>query len=97
MALEWVSMKSVQLPVLINNATTGHKLQGSGVEELFVHHWSYVTNWAYVMLSRVKSRKGLYCRSKLSSDLQRYAVPEALRDMIHSFEQKRLMTWNENE
>jgi hypothetical protein len=35
MALEWVSMKSVQLPVLINNATTGHKLQGSGVEELF--------------------------------------------------------------
>jgi hypothetical protein len=32
---EWVSMKSIQLPVLINNATTGHKLQGSGVEELF--------------------------------------------------------------
>lgn len=45
-----VKMKATQIPILVNNATTGHKLQGSGVEELFVHNWSYVTNWVYGML-----------------------------------------------
>jgi hypothetical protein len=29
---EVLQMKATQLPVLINNATTGHKLQGSGVD-----------------------------------------------------------------
>ena len=37
-------MKATQLPIIVNNATTGHKLQGSGVDTLFVHNWSYVTN-----------------------------------------------------
>jgi hypothetical protein len=65
-----------QLQVLVNNATTGHKLQRSGIDSLFVHNWSYVTNWPYVMLSRVKTRAGLFCRKKLSRDLSKYAVPE---------------------
>ena len=54
---EDIQMKAVQLPVIINNATTGHKLQGNGVDNIFVHTWSYTTNWAYVMLSRVKVKK----------------------------------------
>jgi hypothetical protein len=29
-------MKATQLPRLVNNATTGHKLQGSSVDSLFV-------------------------------------------------------------
>jgi hypothetical protein len=48
---ESIKMKATQLPVLVNNATTGHKLQGSGIDKLFLHNWSYVTNWPYVMLS----------------------------------------------
>jgi hypothetical protein len=50
---EVLQMRATQLPLFINNATTGHKLQGTGVDSLFVHSWSYVTNWVYVMLSRV--------------------------------------------
>jgi hypothetical protein len=34
---ESIKMKATQLPVLVNNATTGHKLQGSGIDSLFVH------------------------------------------------------------
>ena len=75
-------MKAVQVPVIINNATTGHKLQGSGVDSLFVHSWSYVTNWVYIMLSHVKMCLGLFARQKLSKNLSKYAVPEALQMMI---------------
>jgi hypothetical protein len=42
-------MKGVQLPVVSNNATTGHKLQGSSVHSIFVHAWIYEKNWAYVV------------------------------------------------
>ena len=73
------------MPILVNNATTGHKLQGSGVDSLFVHGWSYVTNWVYVMLSRVKQRSGLFCRKPLSLDLTKYAMPEALTRMMNEF------------
>jgi len=34
---EPVKMQGGQLPLIINNATTGHKLQGSGVDCRFVH------------------------------------------------------------
>ena len=54
-------MQATQVPILINNATTGHKLQGSSVDSLFVHNWSYVTIWVYVMLSRVRTRAGPFC------------------------------------
>jgi hypothetical protein len=32
------------LPVVSNNATTGHKLQGSSVDSIFVHNWIYEKN-----------------------------------------------------
>jgi hypothetical protein len=84
---EWelLQMKATQLPVLVNNATTGHKLQGSGIDSLFVHKRSYITNGVYVMLSHVKTCAGLFCRKELSKDLQKYAVPEALQSMLHCF------------
>jgi hypothetical protein len=94
---ERLQMKGTQLPLLINNATTGHKLQGSGVDSLFVHNWSYVQNWVYVMLSRVKTRAGLFCRKPLSRDLSKYAVPEALRRMLHNFRSKALTYWDDKE
>lgn len=86
---EWITMRGVQVPVLVNNATTGHKLQGSGVDNLFVHNWSDVTNWSYVMLSRVRTHTGLFCRKNLSENLSKYKVPEGLTNMLRSFEQRR--------
>ena len=92
---ETIRMKGKQLPLLINNATTGHKLQGSGVDNLFVHNWSDVTNWVYVMLSRVTTRTGLFCRKKLRGDLRKFAVPPGLKRMLEKFESLRPQYWSE--
>ena len=50
---EMVKMKATQLPVISNQATTGHKLQGASINQLFVNNWNYTTNWPYVVLSRL--------------------------------------------
>ena len=78
-------MKATQFPILQNDATTGHKLQGSGVENLFVHKWSNVTNWNYVMLSRVKNLSGLYARFHLPTDINLYQLNPAYENMIQKF------------
>jgi len=80
-----LKMKAKQVlfpwPVVVNHATTGHKLQGSGVDNLFVHDWNYTVNWPYVMLSCVKTRMGLYLRKPISKDLTKYAVSPNLKRM----------------
>jgi hypothetical protein len=82
-------MKGIQLPVG-NNATTGHKLQGSSVDSIFVHAWIYEKNY-YVVLSRVRTHKGLYLRHPLDFDLRRYAVPPRLKEMLLSLENRHCM------
>ena len=85
---ELFHMKATQFQIIINNATTGHKLQGSGVENLFVHNWYYVTNWVYVILSRVKTKSGLFLRKKLDEDLSKYLVPKNLTRMLAKLRHK---------
>jgi hypothetical protein len=94
---EDLKMKAVQIPVLVNNASTGHKLQGSGFSILFVHGWSYVTNWVYVILSRVKTRAGLFLHQKLSNDLSKYAMPDALSKMLQRFREKAPTSWSDDD
>ena len=48
-----VKMKATQLPVISNQATTGHKLQGASINQLFVNNWNYTTNWPYIVLSQL--------------------------------------------
>ena len=72
---EMVNMKATQLPVISSQATTGHKLQGASINQLFVNNWNYTTNWPYVVLSQLQSSKGLYLCNKLSMDLTKYAMP----------------------
>ena len=81
-------MKSTQFQIIVNNATTGHKLQGSGVENLFVHNWYYVNNWVYVILSRVKTISGLFLRKKLDKDLSKYLVSRNLTTMLSKLKDK---------
>ena len=40
-----VKMKATPLPVISNQATTRHKLQGASINQLFVNNWKYTTNW----------------------------------------------------
>ena len=82
---EKVNMKFTQFPIILNNATTGHKLQGTGVQKLFVHEWKYsVKNWIYVVLSRVTTLNGLYFRTTLSRDISKYAMPDNLTEFLQT-------------
>ena len=62
-----IPIELIQLPVVSNTATTGHKLQGSGVKNLLVSEWFHEASWIYVILSRVETRKGLFLRSELKT------------------------------
>ena len=94
---ESVKMKATQVPLLVNNATTGHKLQGASVTHLFVHNWSYVTNWVYVMLSRVRTQPGLFARHKLTTDMTKYAVPKTLLRLLDRLRSHAPTYWSDEE
>ena len=54
-----------RFPLLINYATTGHKLKGQTKSSLYISEWHYGANWPYVVLSRVRTLKGLFLRTPL--------------------------------
>ncbi len=75
--------KMKQIPVNINDATTGHKLQGMSKDVIIVASWpakSMFKNWEYVVLSRVQTLSGLYLVKSIeinksfepSDELKRY-------------------------
>jgi hypothetical protein len=94
-----VTMRGTQLPIVCNNATTGHKLQGTSIESLFVHASTTVRNWMYVVLSRVKTLKGLYLRQPLDKkDLPKFnQIPEKLKELVTLLRQNKLKTALSNE
>ena len=55
----------MQLPVLVNFGTTGHKLQGQTRDNLFIASWHYTQNWVYIVLSHVHSLEGLFLGKRL--------------------------------
>ena len=94
---ETLKMKATQLPVISNHATTGHKLQGTSVDELFIHSWSYTMNWPYVVLSRLRTSEGLFIRKKLDANLSKYEVPQKLRTMTQWLKRKAPSLWREQD
>lgn len=78
-------MRANQIPIIVNNATTGHKLQGTGVDKLFVHGWNYRRNWPYVILSRVRQRNGLFLRRRTDKKISKYAMDDDLTSFIAYF------------
>ena len=96
---EALKVKASQLPAAVSDATMGHKLQGSSVDALFVHCWSGVRNWDYVMLSHVRARSGsLFRREPLSKKgLKRHDAPEALQRMMDKFRQQSPTYWSEEQ
>jgi len=68
--------RMTQLPVNLNDATTGHKLQGSSKDCIIITSWpkgGFFRNWEYTVLLRVRTMKGLYLL-KLS-DLEKSFKP----------------------
>jgi hypothetical protein len=89
-----LTIRGTQLPILCNNATTGHKLQGATIKTLFVHSWSNVRNWTYVVLSRVKTLKGLFLRRKLEKkDLPTLNhIPVTQEKLVRDMRDQRMQT-----
>jgi hypothetical protein len=80
-----LSLKAIQLPVVSNTATTGHKLQGATIDDLFVHAWNYsCTSWVYVVLSRVRTMKGLIFRKPLKWHPASFSVPGRLTNFLRA-------------
>ena len=84
--MQTVSMKGKQFPIISNSATTGHKLQGCTLAELAVFEQFHGQNWMYVVLSRVRTMKGLYLAEPLNRDLKKYAMSANMKRMIADFE-----------
>jgi hypothetical protein len=76
--------KITALPLVLNSATTGNQLRGKSLDNLLVSHWNNAQNWVYVVLSRVRTLKGLHLRSVLPNDINWDPPPELLR-MLESF------------
>jgi len=49
------------------------------------------------MLSRVRTKNGLFLRRPLSKDLRHYSVPPALERMLHAFQRLSPTYWNDDE
>ena len=81
-------MGGTQFPIVSNTATTGHKLPGCTVKNLLVNDWHYGSNWACVVLSRVKKMKGLCLQEPLSTDLSKYAMKDETRETLGEFRKK---------
>ena len=83
---ETVRMKGKQFPLISNCATTGHKLQGCAVNNILVNEWHCKVNWAHVVLSRVRTMKGLCLRVPLSDDLEKCEMKQEMKGMLAEFE-----------
>ena len=82
---KYVKMRGTQVPLISNSATTGHKLQGATVQDIFVNDVHYGQNWPYVVLSRVKTMEGLILHEKLKLDINLYKIPDEMKCMIADF------------
>ena len=85
-----------QLHVLSNSATTGHKLQGRSLDSIFVSDWNLRSNWPYVVLSRVRTLKGLYLREPLDPTAD-YTLDDRLVKMLEEFKQHQPRDYNREE
>ena len=80
--LKFKTMMS-QFPINLADAVTGHKLQGRTLENIIITAWgrNCWRNWEYTVLSRVKSRKGLFLLQEL--DLNKsYGATQQFKDFI---------------
>jgi hypothetical protein len=70
-------------PVISNHATTGHKLQGKTVTSLVIEEWCKRKNWAYVVLSRVRTLGGLFMTRPIPEDID-FSPPSNYLDMMQN-------------
>jgi hypothetical protein len=75
----------------VNHATTGHKLQGKTIESLVIAEWSKVRNWAYVVLSHVRTLGGLFLTKPIPEEINFSPASDYL-DMMANLRKRILAT-----
>jgi hypothetical protein len=78
----------IQLPVNLNDATTGHKLQGMTKKQLIIKSWSYSPGWVYTTISRVRTRDGLFLMEALDLGTPENRKGVSLNQQLRYFEQR---------
>jgi hypothetical protein len=76
-----IFLSAVQIPLVSNDAATGHKLQGSSLDAVCIPSWSCSANWPCVVLSRVRTLDGL-CLGKPLDPSKDHSVPQNLQRML---------------
>ena len=79
-------VKITQLPVNLNDATTGHKLQGMTKQNLIVRAWTYTSGWIYTVLSRVRTLMGISLCEQLKPSKKKSESAFQLSNALKSFE-----------
>jgi hypothetical protein len=79
-------VKLLQLPVNLNDATTGHKLQGMTKQNLIVRSWCYTSGWIYTVLSRVRTLNGICLCEQLKLSKKNSETAFGLSNALKSFE-----------
>lgn len=78
--VEYHGANMFQLPINMNDATMGHKLQGMSKDNLIVTSWTFTENWIYVVLSRVRTLNVLYILKPIpKNQLDKFEVPRDLQ------------------
>ena len=85
------TIELTQFPVVGNYATTGHKLQGKSLDALLIAEWSKVKNWAYDVLSRVRTLAGLFLEKPIPDNIDFRPHPDYL-DMMARLRANMLFT-----
>ena len=87
-------MAGFQFPIISNSATTGHKLQGYTALSLLINNWRYSQNWVYTVLSRVKTRHGLFLRKRIDwkKAKKSIAMNPNLKKMLQKFRERISLT-----
>lgn len=91
-------IKITQFGVNCNIAATGHKLQGTSKDSLIVGSWNYTfENWIYVVLSRVRTLKGLFLCEKLDLTKPFRVIKEVLieESRLENIQDEVLKIWME--
>ena len=71
--------RMTQIPVVLADSITGHKLQGMTLPHVIIASWGYFAkNWPYVVLSRSTTFEGLYLFQPI--DMEKSFAPS--RDLV---------------
>ncbi|EJK53535.1 hypothetical protein THAOC_27013, partial [Thalassiosira oceanica] len=97
-----MSAKFTQIPVNSSDAITGHKLQGITKDSLVVYEWDSDTCWIYVVLSRVRTLKGLYLirpirKSDIKAASKEYLEFMERMETLANLEVERFRTFHKGE